>query len=151
MSNDAQLEQDVPSTDETSETEVAEPVAEENEVVADAVEATDEVDVVVDRSMGIAPGEWMSSATPAYVEMVVRKREERGDLSAKQLKEYKTMLLDKHGLPKTVAQRKSYDRVQAERKAARKALRKAAAKEAREARKLELAAQSAEIAEGDES
>jgi hypothetical protein len=78
--------------------------------------------------------------TIAYVEMVVRKREEKGNITKAQLAKYRLALLVKHGLPTT-----KRDAAAAEKA---KALAKAEAKEAsklarREARKTEKAARDA--------
>ena len=78
--------------------------------------------------------------TLAYVEMVVRKREEKGNITKAQLAKYRLALLVKHGLPTT-----KRDAAAAEKA---KALAKAEAKEAsklarREARKTEKAARDA--------
>ena len=82
--------------------------------------------------------------TIAYVEMVVRKREEKGGITKAQLAKYRLALLVKHGLPTT-----KRDAAAAEKA---KALAKAEAKEAsklarREARKAEKAARDAAKAE----
>lgn len=72
----------------------------------------------------------------AYVEMIVRKREDRGGITKTALAQYRLDMLTKHGLPTTKKEQDAAAQAQAAAKAEAKAADKLARSEARAAEKM---------------
>ena len=79
----------------------------------------------------------------AYVEMIVRKREDRGGITKTALKQYRLDMLTKHGLPTTKKEQDAAAQAKATAKAEAKAADKLARSEARAAARLAAQVESA--------